>query len=65
MVGHDWASMAARKILADCLDRRGIKHQFEATDEDVIMGEILPAWASIIRLAALDQLQRMDGEEGF
>lgn len=60
---HDWASMAALAILEDCRQRRGIKFAFAEVDEDVIDNEIIPTWASTIRLAAINQLQRMDGVE--
>lgn len=65
MVGQDWASVAARRILADCHHRYGIRLEFAATPFNVVEDRILPAWASIIRLAAIDQLQRMDGEESI
>ena len=57
----DWATEAARDIWADCLDRRGIKWECRKVNPDVLADEIIPAWAKIMRLAAIDQLQRMDG----
>jgi hypothetical protein len=42
------SEIAARAILYDCKDRRGIKHQFEACDEEVIK-EILDTWTAIIK----------------
>lgn len=47
----DWAHAAARGILADLLDRRGIKHEFKQVDEDVRQ-EIVASIAAIIRLAS-------------
>lgn len=35
-------------ILQDCLDRRGIKHEFGNCDPDVVR-DILESWAEIIR----------------
>ena len=46
----DWAHSAARGILADLNDRRGIKRGFEDLDED-IRQEIVASLASIIRAA--------------
>jgi len=43
----DFATKAALSILQDCLDRRGIKHEFDSCDEDVI-AEIVDSWAAII-----------------
>ncbi len=45
---YDDATKAASAILQDCLDRRGIKHEFRRTDEDVL-NEIVGRWAEIIR----------------
>lgn len=42
---------AAKKILEDCLDRRGIKWEFQKVDKKIIKESILPAWAAIIDAA--------------
>lgn len=47
----DWAHKAARGILADLRDRRGIKHALENIDED-IRKEIVEAIAAVIRESA-------------
>lgn len=49
----DWAHAAARGVIADLQDRRGIKHELERgnLDED-IRAEIVDALAAIIREAA-------------
>jgi hypothetical protein len=47
----DWAHSAARGILADLNDRRGIKHGFANLDEG-IRAEIVASLAEIIRQAA-------------
>ena len=47
----DWAHSAARGILADLQDRRGIKWQFDGLDED-IREEIVETISGIIRLAS-------------
>ena len=46
----DWAHAAARGVLADLQDRRGIKHGFDDIDQDT-RKEIVKSLASIIRLA--------------
>lgn len=46
----NWAHLAARGILADLQDRRGIKHEFNEVDED-IRKEIIQTMASIIKKA--------------
>ena len=46
----DWAHRAARGVLCDLMDRRGIKRGFEELDEDVRV-EIAESLAAIIRLA--------------
>lgn len=46
----DWAHSAARGVLADLTDRRGIKWGFDDVDEDVRV-EIVEAMAAIIRAA--------------
>jgi hypothetical protein len=45
---YDDATRAALVIIQDCLDRRGIKHEFRNIDEDVL-DEIADTWAEIIR----------------
>jgi len=47
----DWSHAAARGILHDLTDRRGIKHGFCGVDEDV-RKEIVESLAAIIREAA-------------
>jgi hypothetical protein len=47
----DWAHAAARGVIADLKDRRGIKHGFNDIDEGV-RAEIVDALANIIRAAA-------------
>lgn len=47
----DWAHYAARGILADLTDRRGIKHGFDDIDEDVRI-EMVASLAEIIRSAS-------------
>lgn len=46
----DWAHAAARGVLADLCDRRGIKHELKNVDEDV-RPELVEAIAAIIRAA--------------
>lgn len=46
----DWAQYAARGVLADLTDRRGIKRGFEEIDEDVRLN-IVACLAGIIRAA--------------
>jgi len=46
----DWAHRAARGILAELNDRRGIKHGLADIDQDT-RGEIVETLAAIIRLA--------------
>jgi hypothetical protein len=46
----DWAHEAARGVLHDLQDRRGIKHEFVNIDEDV-RAEIVASHAEIIRAA--------------
>jgi len=48
----DWAHAAARGILYDLTDRRGIKHGFRGVDQEV-RAEIVGSLAEIIRRAAL------------
>jgi hypothetical protein len=62
-VESDLARLAASDIYADCLDRRGIKWEFEKVDEDV-RREIIAAWADIIR-PALRPASPSTGEEGL
>jgi hypothetical protein len=52
----DWAHAAARGVLADLNDRRGIKHGFADIDEE-IRAEITASLAAIIRAAAEDRSQ--------
>lgn len=47
---NDWAHAAARGVLADLLDRRGIKHGFNDVDHDV-RAELVQSLSEIIRLA--------------
>lgn len=46
----DWAHRAARGVLADLCDRRGIKWGFQEIDEDVRV-EVVESLAGIIRAA--------------
>lgn len=46
----DWAHAAARGVLADLSDRRGIRHELEAVDYDV-REELTQSLAAIIRAA--------------
>lgn len=50
-VASDWAQSAARGVLADLLDRRGIKQLLEDLDEDVRV-EMVTSLAEIIRTAS-------------
>ena len=50
----DWAHAAARGVLADLLDRGGIKHELDHVEED-IRKEIVESLAAIIREAANHQ----------
>jgi hypothetical protein len=47
---RDWAHAAARGVLADLSDRRGIKWELEKVDHDV-RAELTESLAEIIRLA--------------
>lgn len=47
---EDWAHAAARGIVADMMDRRGIKWGFEEVDEETRI-EIVERIAAIIRMA--------------
>lgn len=49
----DWADKAALGILRDLSDRRGIKHELGAVDDDV-RPDIVDAMAEIIRVAKSD-----------
>lgn len=51
----DWAHLAARGVLCDMNDRRGIKRGFEGIDEDV-RKEIVESVAEIIRAAHKETL---------
>lgn len=46
----DKATLAARAVIADLKDRRGIKHGFDGVDEEV-RSEIIQSLAAIIRAA--------------
>lgn len=50
MIDRNAARKAALKIEEDCLDRRGIKWQFQDLDDDV-REDILEAWTRIIMKA--------------
>lgn len=45
---EDWATKAARAVIADLMDRRNIKHGFDDIDED-IRKEIVETMSAIIR----------------
>jgi hypothetical protein len=47
----DWAHAAARGILADLTDRRGVKHELNGVDNDVRV-ELVETLADIIREAS-------------
>ena len=47
----DWAHAAARGVLVDLSDRRGIRNELDSLDED-IRAEIVQAIADIIRAGA-------------
>lgn len=47
----DPATLAARGILSDLMDRRGIKHELEGIEDGAIRREIVDAAAEIIRQA--------------
>jgi hypothetical protein len=47
---EDWIHRAARGVLADLTDRRGIKHELEQVDHDV-RADIVASIREIIRLA--------------
>ena len=47
----DWAHAAARGVLADLCDRRGVKHELREVDDDVRV-ELVASIAAIIRAAA-------------
>ncbi len=46
----DWAHAAARGVLADLVDRRGVGNELEQIDDEV-RNEIVQELAEIIRLA--------------
>lgn len=48
---YDWPTRAARGVLADLLDRQGIKHGFHGVDPDT-RAEIVRDLADVIDLAA-------------
>lgn len=47
---EDWAHAAARGVISDLKDRRGIKNGFNDVDDD-IKSEIVDSMAEIIRIA--------------
>lgn len=49
----DWSHQAARGIISNLMDRRGVKRGFENIDEDV-KREIVNNMATIIRTARLE-----------
>jgi len=53
----DWAHRAARGVMADLCDRRGIKSELELIEEDVAQ-DIVETIAEIIRQAAMDDPQQ-------
>lgn len=58
-VATDWAHLAARAVIINLQDRRGIKRGFEDIDEDV-RREIVESLAEIIRLAHQYPLSDME-----
>jgi hypothetical protein len=52
----DWAHRAARAVINDLSDRRGIKNEFEEVDEDV-RKDIIEALAEIIRQSKLEEVK--------
>ncbi len=57
----DWAHSAARGIIANLTDRRGIKNGFNDVDEE-IRREIVETCAEIIRRAAISKATGEQGE---
>jgi hypothetical protein len=55
---EDWAHSAARGIVANLRDRRGIKHGFDNVDEDVRRGIV----AAIRRIILLAHTPALGGE---
>jgi hypothetical protein len=49
----DWAHAAARGVLADLCDRRGVKWELDKVDHDV-RAELVESLAAIIRQAKAD-----------
>ena len=47
---RDWAHRAARGVLADLCDRRGVKHELDGVDH-YVRAELAESLADIIRLA--------------
>lgn len=44
----DWPELAVERIIADLCDRRGLRQEFEAIDEE-IQQEITDTWVEIVR----------------
>lgn len=57
----DWAQTAADEVLANLMDRRGIKQAFYGVDEDV-MEEIRATLAGIIRKTAETDQPKSGGQ---
>lgn len=51
----DWAIAAARAVVADLMDRRGIKREFEKVEDEATRAEIIESLARIIRAAQENQ----------
>ena len=47
---EDWADLAVERLVADILDRRGLKHEFARIDPDV-KAELRKEWATLLREA--------------
>jgi len=56
----DWAHVAARGVMADLLDRRGVKWELEKVDLDV-RADIVTAVAAIVRAALASRPAEVDG----
>jgi hypothetical protein len=57
----DWAHVAARGVMADLLDRRGVKWELEKVDLDV-RADIVTAVAAIVRAALASRPAEVDDE---
>jgi hypothetical protein len=55
----DWAHVAARGVMADLLDRRGVKWELEKVDLDV-RADIVTAVAAIVRAALASRPAEVD-----